>query len=166
MSTLKPSYGSNTAITITLTSLANSTSLSTGYRQSAAVDNTSNLFCDFMIYGHVKSAGTPTANAIYSVFLVWSNDGGTTYSNNASGSDAAYTQPDSDNNMIVGSTSVCTAVSGLVSYFPPFSFMRRADLTIPPSKWAIVFKDGSGQALTATSTDHVFSYMGVNWTNV
>jgi hypothetical protein len=164
--TLKPTFGSNTAITITLTSLANSTTLATGYRQAAAVDNSTNLFGDALIYGHVKSNATPTANAIYTLFLVWSNDGGTTYSNNASGSDATYTQPDSDANMVVGAVSICTAVASLVSYFPPFSFCQRAGLLFLPQKWGIIIKNGSGQALTATSTDHVFSYQGVNWQNV
>src|SRR5215469_753612 len=106
--TFKPSYAANAAITITLTSLANSTSLSTGYRQSAAVDNTSNLYADAHIFGHVKSNATPTANAFYTLFLYWSNDNGTTYCNNASGSDAAYTQPDSDQNMPGLRQSLCT----------------------------------------------------------
>jgi hypothetical protein len=164
--TFKPVYGSNTAITITLTSLANSTSLSTGYRQSAAVDNSTNLFDDAFIYGHLKSNATPTANNAYLMFLFWSNDGGTTYSNNASGSDAAYTQPDSDSNMGAYVSSICTATASLVSYFRGFSFCQVAGLLFLPQKWGIIIKNGSGAALTATAGDHVFSYMGVNMQGV
>src|SRR4029077_2415811 len=121
-----PLYGTNTAITITLTSLANSTSLSTGYRQSAFVDNATNRFADVFIYGHVKNNATPTANNIYSMYFYFSNDGGATYCNNASGADAAYTQPDSDANMITPVTSVVTATLNLVSYFRGISFCQAA----------------------------------------
>jgi hypothetical protein len=164
--TFKPSYSSNSAITITLASLINSTSLSTGYRQSAAVDNTTNLYADAHIYGHVKSNATPTANAAYFLFLYWSNDGGTTYSNNASGSDAAYTSPDADANIVQGATSITTAVASLVSYFKPFSFCQAAGLLFLPSKWGVILKNASGQTLTATGTDHVISYQGVNWQGI
>ena len=161
--TFKTLYSAGgTAITLTGTSLANSSSLSTGYRQSASVDNTTNEYLDAHIFGHVKSGGTPTVNAIYTLFGYWSYDGGTTYSNNATGSDAAYTQPDSDQNMIVLATSVCTATASLVSYFPPFSFCQKAGLLYLPSKWGIILKNGSGTALSATSTDHVFAYQGIN----
>lgn len=160
--TFKPSYGSNTALTITLASLANSTTLATGYRQSAAVDNTTNLFADAVIYGHVTSNATPTANAAYFLYLVWSNDNGSTYSNNASGSDAAYTSPDSDANLVQGSVSITTAVASLVSYFKPFSFCQAAGLLFLPQKWGVILKNASGAALTATAGNHVLSYQGVN----
>jgi hypothetical protein len=161
--TLKPTYAANATITITLTSLA-----SAAYRQSAAVDNTTNLYADAMIYGHVKSLASAGLNNIYSLFLVWSNDGGTTYSNNASGSDASYAQPDNDANMQIGSVSLISPApaSPMTYYFPPFSFCQRAGLLFLPQKWAIIVKNGAAVALTATSTDHVFSYQGVNWQNV
>jgi hypothetical protein len=163
--TFKPLYATNATITITLTSLANSTTLATGYRQSAAVDNTTNLYADALIYGHVQSNAAPTAGNVYSVFLYWSNDGGTTYSRNASGSDAAYTQPDSDANAKAQATCLCTAVNQ-VFYFDGFSFCQTAGLLFLPQKWGIIFKNGSGQALDATAGHHVFSYMGVNWQGV
>lgn len=159
--TFKPAYGANAAITITLTSLANSTSLSTGYRQSAAVDNTTNLYADAHIYGHVQSNVAPTAGNQFSVYLYWSNDAGTTYTNNASGADAAYTQPDSDANMTLGAVSICTAVNQPF-YFRGFSFCQAAGLLFLPQKWGIIFKNGSGQALDATAGHHVFSYQGIN----
>lgn len=162
--TQQPLYATNAAITITLTSLANSTSLSTGYRQSAAVDNTTNKYADAMITGHVKSNVAPTLNNLYVVFLYWSNDGGTTYSRNASGSDAAYTNPDSDANFRGSVSCLCTNVNQTF-YFDGFSFCQTAGLFFLPQKWGIIFKNGSGQALTGTSTDHVFSYQGVNWQN-
>lgn len=163
--TLKPLYASNATITITLTSLINSTSLSTGYRQSAAVDNTTNLYTDALIYGHVQSNAAPTANTLYTVFLYWSNDAGTTYTNNASGSDAGYTQPDSDVNMITGSTILLTAVNQ-VFYCKGFSFCQAAGLLYLPQKWGIIFKNGSGQSLDSTAAHHVFSYQGVNMQGV
>lgn len=155
--TLQPLYGSNTAITITLASLATA-----ALRQSAAVDNTTNKFADALIYGHVQSNGTPLVTGSYTMFGYWSNDAGTTYCNNASGSDAAFT-PDSQANLIVLATSVTTATASLVSYFKGVSFCQAAGLLFLPGKWGIIILNSSNVALTATAGNHVMSYMGVNW---
>ncbi len=155
--TLQPLYSTGgTAITLTGTSLAAS-----AYRQSAAVDNTTNKYADAHIYGHVKSGGTPAATAFYTIYLYWSNDGGTTYCNNASGSDTTYT-PDNAPNLIPAATAQTTATASLVSYFRGFSFCQAAGLLYLPSKWGIILFNGTAAALSATSTDHVFTYQGVN----
>lgn len=166
--TFEPLYGPDgVAIAITLTSLVNSTTLATGYRQSAFVDNSVNRYADVHIYGHVKSSGTPTLNNFYTVFGYFSNDAATpTYCNNASGLDAGYTQPDNDSNMIVLMTSVTIATASLVSYFRGISFCQAAGLQFLPKRWGIIFKNGSGQALTAVAADHVFTYQGVNMQGV
>ena len=157
----KPQYTTNAAITMSVASLANGS-----YWQSAAVDNTTALFADAHIYGHVKSNGTPTANAVYTLFLYWSNDGGTTYSNNASGLDQSFTQSDNDANMVVGATAVCVATASLTSNFRGFSFCQQAGLLYLPVKWGLILKNSSGQPLTGTGANHVFSYQGVNMTGV
>lgn len=159
--TFKPSYGSNTAFTKAFASLANG-----AYWQTAFVDNSTNLFADATVYGHLKSGGTPTASNVYTLYFYWSNDGGTTYSNNASGSSASYSQPDTDVNMVVLATSLCTAVASLVSYFDIPSVCVRAGLQMLPQRWGVILKNGSGQALTATEGDHVISYMGLNMQGV
>lgn len=155
--TLQPLYASNVAITITLASLANA-----ALRQSAAVDNTTNKYGDAHVYGHVQSNGTPLATGSYSVYFMGSNDNGTTYSNNASGSDAAFT-PDSVNNLIPIASSVTTATASLVSFFRIASLAQAAGLQMLPSKWAIAVINNSNVALTATGANHVFSYQGLNY---
>lgn len=157
MSTIHPIYASNAAITITLTSLANGS-----YRQSAAVDNTTNEYSDAFLYGHVKSNGTPLATGSYSLFVYGSNDNGTTYSNNASGSDATFT-PDSVNNLLLLATVITTATASLVSYWPGISVCQAARWTSLPSKWGIILLNNSNVALDGTAGDHVFSFQGINY---
>lgn len=157
MSTLQPLYAANAAITITLTSLGNGS-----YQQSAAVDNTTNKYADAFVYGHVKNNGTPLVTGSYSLFVYGSNDNGTTYSNNASGSDASFT-PDSVNNLLLLATVATTATAGLISYWPGISVCQAARWTVLPSKWGIIFLNNSNVALTGTGSDHVFSFQGVNF---
>ena len=67
MATFKPSYGSKTAITISLNSLADG-SVAT----SDAIDNSSNLFQDAIV--EIKIAGTAATNAFCDVRLLASED--------------------------------------------------------------------------------------------
>jgi hypothetical protein len=154
--TFKPTYASSAAITITPGALANA-----AYRQSAAVDNSTNLYADAMIYGKAITASSAmTVNSALFLFLVWSLDAGTTYSNNASGTDAAYTQPDSDSNLVIGGSAIIPAATTTPVYFRPFSFCQAAGLLFLPQKWGVILKNASGVALQ--SGTHVFVYQGVN----
>lgn len=67
MATFKPLYGTKTAITITLNGLANG-SVAT----SSAIDNSTNLFQDFLI--EVTISGTASATAWLEVRLLASED--------------------------------------------------------------------------------------------
>ena len=154
--TFKTLYASNASITITLASLTTGS-----FRQSAAVDNTTNLYLDANIFGKITSGGTPTATGQYTVYLYWSNDNGTTFTNNASGSDASYT-PDLQANLMSGDVSGTTATASLASFFHGFSFCRAAGLLYLPSKWGIIVWNNSGATISATGASSVFSYQGVN----
>ena len=91
MSDVKTAYGTNgQALTITLASLADSTSAG---RESTAVDNSSNKFLDALVLAKVKIANSgaialPSAVFVYAYGTV---DGGTTYGDTVTGSDAAIT---------------------------------------------------------------------------
>ncbi|HEY3910390.1 MAG TPA: hypothetical protein VGM07_10905 [Stellaceae bacterium] len=89
MTTLKPSYGTPTAITITTSSLASDANLLAG-RQSSIVNNTSDLAVDSVVGGTISAPGSaPTAGTFIEVWLFGSWDGGTSFSGGASsGGDA------------------------------------------------------------------------------
>lgn len=59
MATLKLTYASSAAVTITLASLATDASLLTG-RESTAIDNTSNLYVDYLLAGLIATGTSPT----------------------------------------------------------------------------------------------------------
>ena len=87
MAVVKPSYSTSAStVSVTLASLANSTTLSSGYRQSASVDNSTNLFLDAIITGKFTTAAGTAATGYVAIY-VYGYDG-SEFSNNASGSDA------------------------------------------------------------------------------
>lgn len=62
---IKLAYPGSSSLTITLASLASDTSLLAG-RSSAVIDNTTNLYEDIAVSGHIKAGTSPTAgNSIY-----------------------------------------------------------------------------------------------------
>lgn len=82
-------YGTASDATITLASLATDTSLLTG-RGSTALDNTSNLFTDYLISGKITTGTSPTASRAIEVWAVGSWDG-TNWPDVFDGTDSAET---------------------------------------------------------------------------
>ena len=142
--TVKMVYGtSNQAITITLTSLA-----SAGTQGSAAIDNTTNLYLDALVFVKVKTnaAGT-SATGYVSIYAYGTADGGTTYSDGVTGTDAAQTLTSPPNLRLVG---VCNAVANATTYScGPFA-VSPAFSGILPDHWGIVVQNNTGAALDAT----------------
>lgn len=62
-------YATPVAATITLASLATSSSLLAG-RESAGIDNTSNLYLDYQLDGQITVGTTPTAGTVIYVYVV------------------------------------------------------------------------------------------------
>lgn len=65
----KVAYASSSAITITLASLATSSTWVAG-RASADIDNSSNLYFDYQIGGKITVGTTPTANTTIEVWVI------------------------------------------------------------------------------------------------
>lgn len=59
MSDIKLAYAASSALTITLASLATSSTLLAG-RESTAVDNTTNLYQDYLLSGKITTGTSPT----------------------------------------------------------------------------------------------------------
>lgn len=155
MSTLNVAYAASTAITITAGTLATS---STVGRESAVVDNTSNKFVDALVGISATANGTPTANTFLSLYAYGSEDG-TSYNDNATGSDAALTLRSPTNLRLIGQlafpASANPTIKGVFNVAQAFG-------GILPRKWGIVVVQGSGVALSAFTA----TYTGVTYTNI
>ena len=144
MATVKSQYGSsNQPITCTFTSLANG-----AQRQSAAVDNTGNLFLDALVQIRVKAAGSGTSGqGCVNIYAYGTADAGSYYSDGASGSDAAITLTAPPNMRLIGVVNVVANSATYVS--PPFS-VAAAFGGILPDHWGIVVENATAATLDGT----------------
>lgn len=142
-----------TAITITLASLATG-----GYRQSASVDNSTNLYADALLDIRTKTASTPTLGSTITFFIYTGY--GSTYSSGASGADASYTAAGDEDEMAIA--KVITVTASAVAYNPPMTSVAGA-LGLPclPPKWGVIVLNGTGQSLDSTGSNHVIQYIGI-----
>jgi len=144
MSSVKSAYGTNNqSITCTITSLANN-----GQRQSTAVDNSSNDWLDALVFVKIKSAAASTSASGYiNVYAYGTADGGTTYSDAASGTDGSITLTNPPNMRLIG---VINVVANSTTYDGgPFSVAGAFGGTLP-DHWGIVIENKSGATLDAS----------------
>jgi hypothetical protein len=143
-----------TAITCTLTSLA-----ATSARESATVDNTSNLFLDALVQVRVKIGATTPTNDKAVYIYAWGVIDPTTpkFPDAVTGSDAAITLQSPTQLRLIGVINATTASTSYVS--EPMSVASAFGGILPP-KWGIVISNSSA-VLTATSTDHTIEYQGI-----
>lgn len=131
------------AITCTITSLANGSA-----RQSTAIDNTTNLFMDALVSLTVKSGASSTsATGHVDVYVGATVDGGSTYTDGATGTNGAFTPTSPTNLRFLGSINV---VANSATYQGgPFS-IASAFGGILPAEWVIVVINNSGATLDAS----------------
>jgi len=132
MATLKPSYGSKTAITITLNNLDNGSTAT-----SNAIDNSSNLYQDYLI--EITIAGTAAANAYCEVRLLASED------NSAFGT--------WESGIPLG--NVMLSATPNTGHFSLLNSLYQA-----PKYFKIAVKNSTGAALSASGNSA--SYQGIN----
>jgi len=89
MADVKANYPAASDITITLASLATDTNLLTG-RESTALDNSSNLYLDYLVSGKITTGTSPTTARSIQVWAVGSWDG-TNWPDVFDGTDSAET---------------------------------------------------------------------------
>jgi len=152
MATIKENFGSSTAITITLASLG-----SGSWRQSAFVDNSTNLFLDALIQVIVTTGGT--AAGTVDLWAYASNDGGTSYSDGASGSDAAFTPTANPNLVFIGSIQTPSTTMQYTSRM--FSLAQAFGGSVP-QRWGLAVKNTNGGSLGAAASTS--QYMGLTQT--
>lgn len=166
MATVKQSYGTYTAMTVTsLQSLASS---ATAGWQSDKVDNqTSVLAIDYEIFVKLTTANTAPANdkAMYVYAVPWiTTDGGTTWlasdggtATLPSGSEGTYTYATPNNAKLLGILSYTTQNMTVQGNF----LLSNAVGMSMPDGWSLIIINYSGAAL---STSCVVSYRAINQT--
>lgn len=155
MSLININYGTNgQLITVTLASLASGSA-----RASTAVDNTTNLFIDALVQVQIKSGAASTvATGYVNIWAYGTTDGGTTYTEGATGTDAAITLTSPSNLKLIG---VVNVVANATTYkSSPFS-VAQAFGGILPQKWGIVIENQSGGSLDSTEGNFIKEYQGI-----
>lgn len=155
MATLKPLYGTaNQPITVTLASLANAAG-----RASAVIDNTTTLALDALVSLAVKTNAAGVSATGYVAVYAYGTVDGTTYTDGATGTDAAFTPSASGANLRLIGTIQTPAVATTYQS-GPFSVANAFGGTLP-AKWGIVVVNNSGAALDATEASHTKQFQTV-----
>lgn len=161
--TLKVSYGTATAITITTTSLASDTALLAG-RQSNIVNNTSDLAVDAIFGGTVATTSTPTSGSVIELWLFASWDNATTYSGAAaSGGDANLSLSTQGVKLMMAHAITINQdnTTARTHTFGPISVAQCFGGSMP-DHWGVYAVHNTGQTLGATA----LKYTAIQYVNV
>lgn len=159
-------YVASSTLTISLNSLATSSTWLTG-RQSTAVDNGTNKYLDYLLSGFVKVGTTPTASTEIRVYVVAAQDDTPTYPDAFGATDAGVTVT----SVGVGSgflklaavMLVDATTTGRVYYFGPVSVAALFGGVVP-KKWAAFVTHNTAVNLDA-SAGGTLSIVPVDTTN-
>jgi len=154
MADLKLSYPAASDLTITLASLGSDTNLLTG-RESATIDNSTNLYLDYLLSGKITAGTSPTAARSIEVWAVGSWDG-TNWPDVFDGTESAETITSADIK-----ASVCRFVAAMatantsdrVYHFGPVSLAAAFGGTLPP-KFVLFVTHSTGVNLNSTAGNH------------
>lgn len=151
MSDVKEVFGSATSITITLNSLASS---STAGREATAIDNSTTLYLDALVqFVLATGSGTIGSTPYAFIYAIASADGGTTWPDPATGSDAAITVGGQVKGGILDVVSLPAASTTYKSQ--PRSVASIFGGVLPP-KWSIVVLNSCGVALASAGNSGKF----------
>ena len=154
MADVKANYPSASDVTITLASLASDTNLLTG-RESTAVDNSSNLYLDYLVSGKITTGTSPTTARSIQVWTVGSWDG-TNWPDVFDGTDSAETITSANHK-----NSVCRflaematdATSDRTYHFGPVSVASAFGGVLPP-KFVLFVTHNTAVNFNSTAGNH------------
>jgi len=150
------SYSAVQTITLTATSVTDG-----AWRQSAAINNSTNLFEDALLGGTLQTGTTPTDGGTIDIYIYASYDG-TKYTAGASGSDEAYTADGEEYLLHLIESIVVDTTSDIDYVFGPRSVAALFGGTMP-QKWGVVIENNSGATLHATGTNNEIQFTGVKF---
>lgn len=156
---VKEALGTLTSITCTMTSLA-----SAGWRETNSVDNSSNLFRDFLLSVRVQ-LGAITADGTVEIYLAPGD--GTIFLGGIAGADAAITWGTTDSTGVDQFNDLIPIFSGAVDTTDDnddFEVVLAACAVFlggrVPTKWAVVIRNNTTTAFNATGTNNYVKYQG------
>jgi len=156
MADVKLAYGTEADVTITLASLATSSTKLVG-RQSTAIDNSSNKHIDYLVSGKITTGTTPTAAKSIEIWCVAALDYATpTYLAGFGASDAAGPTliAENKNSVLKLVASIATNVTSNQEYsFGAVSIAALFGGIVPP-KFVLFVTHDTGVNLNSTSGNH------------
>lgn len=155
MADIKPAYAASSNLTITLASLATSSTFLAG-QESTAVNNTSNLYRDYRLSGKVTVGTTPTINTEIRIYVVGIMDD-STWPDVFDGTDSAETITSAG----VGSgflklAAVCqvdATTSNRTYFFDAGSVAQLFNYTLP-KQFVVFVAHNTGVNLNSTAGNH------------
>lgn len=161
--TLKPNYATSAALTLTLASLATSTTRTAG-RESTSVDNSSDLYDDVLVSGKITTGTSPTDAKQIDIW-VYAGDGNDVFPDVLDGtdSDETITSENVRNASLMLLTSIRIDNTSDRTYF--FRGLSVAALFggNMPKKWGIFVSHDTGVNLNATGGNHEIRMMGLHY---
>lgn len=153
--TIETQYGTNgQLVTITLASLANNAA-----REAASQSNTSALYLDVLFMLVIKTgAGAVGGDQLVNIYAAGSVDGGTTWPDTVTGSDAAITLNSPTQLKLIGSIQVTASATTYKS--EPMS-IAAAFGGILPEKWSIIVENKTGASLDTTEANFKKLFQGI-----
>lgn len=154
MANINLAYGSSSALTCTLASLASDTNVLAG-RESTAVSNITTPQLDYLLAGKIKAGTTPTAGRI-EVWAYAQVEDTPTYPDTITGTDSARTLTSADIKAsalrLVASMTTDTTTGR--NYW--FGGVSLASLYggIVPKRWGLFVAHNTGVALDSTGSNH------------
>jgi len=152
---IKLVYGTAADVTITLASLGPSSSYLAG-QESTAIDNSTNLFSDYLASGKIKTNATITAGGRIEVWAVGSGDDGTFWPDVFDGTDSAETITNANikNNICRLVASMQVDATGTY-WFGPVSIAAVFGGVVPKKfVFFVTHNTHATNALSATAGDH------------
>ena len=159
---IKLAMASSADFTITLASLATSSTLVAG-RESTAVDNGTNLYLDYLVGGKITTGTSPTANKLIAVYAYGAINSTPTFPDVFDGTDSAETCTSVEirNASLAWLFSTdTTATSDVTYWFSPTSIASRFG-GIVPDQFGLFVTHDTAVNLNSTAGNHALSYTGV-----
>lgn len=165
MPDIKQAYVASSALTITLASLASSSSLLVG-REGTLFDNSTGLYLDVFLGGQVTTGTTPTAGQIEVHVVAMSDD--TRWPDVFDGTDSAETISLAEVKNSICKPAAILATTAASNQAYPLSGVSVANLfggTLP-RKWVAFVTHNTVAALNATAANHFLTVTPVYATSI
>lgn len=165
MAAVTVTYATPSALTITLASLATSSTLVAG-RESNEIDNTTNKYVDALLQGKITTGTTPTTDKLIAVY-VWGSDtsAATTARDVIDGADSVETITSDkirDGFLRLAATMAVDATSDRTYEFGPVSVANLFG-GVMPRYWGVFVTHATGVNLNSTGSNHAIQFTGIKY---